>query len=56
MLFNSKWAENTIIFLVMQTVDNALSATLKKGLFRKQLSLKNKKKIRSPPTFPLGRK
>jgi len=41
MLFNPHWASNTIIFLVMQTADNAMRMTLKTGLFRKRLIIKN---------------
>ena len=39
MLFNPHWASNTIIFLVMQTVDTAMRMTLKTGLFRKRLTI-----------------
>ncbi|MFH1159941.1 MAG: hypothetical protein V1733_03215 [bacterium] len=41
MMLNPDWASNTIIFLVMQTVDNAMRMTLKKGLFKKSLTIKN---------------
>ena len=41
MMLNPKWATNTIIFLVMQTADNAMRMTLKKGLFKKRLTLRN---------------
>ena len=42
MLFNSKWAENTVIFLVMQTLDNSMRMILKRGVFGKsRLSIRN---------------
>jgi cholesterol oxidase len=54
MMFNSKWASNTIIFLVMQTADNAMRMTLKKGMFRKRLTLKNDGKNKVNAYIPLG--
>ena len=41
MLFNRNWAENTIIFLVMQTVDTKMRFVLKKWPFRRILTLHN---------------
>ncbi|MCK4661725.1 MAG: GMC family oxidoreductase [Bacteroidales bacterium] len=42
MLFNTKWADNTIIFLVMQTLDNSMRMVLKRGLFgNSKLRIKN---------------
>lgn len=54
MMINPRWTENTIIFLVMQTVDNAMRMTLKKGLFRRQLTIKNDGKKRVPAYIPIG--
>lgn len=54
MIFNGKWAENTIIFLVMQTTDNYMKAKLKKGLFRKNLTLKNKGNDKVNAYIPIG--
>ncbi|MFC2102196.1 GMC family oxidoreductase, partial [Bacteroidota bacterium] len=54
MMFIPGWSENTIIFLVMQSVDNAMRMTLKKGLFRKQLTLKNDGRKRVPAFIPIG--
>ena len=54
MMINPRWAENTIIFLVMQTVDNAMRMTLKKGLFKRQLTIKNDGKKRVPAYIPIG--
>ena len=42
MLFNSKWADNTVIFLVMQTLDNSMRMVLRRGLFgNSKLQIKN---------------
>ncbi|MEI6901316.1 MAG: GMC oxidoreductase [Bacteroidota bacterium] len=41
LIFSSGWASKTIIFLVMQSRDTSMRMTLKKGLFRKRLTLKN---------------
>ncbi len=55
MLFNYKWAENTVIFLVMQTVDNSMRMILKKGIFGiRTLSIKNDGKIRVPAYIKTG--
>jgi len=54
MLFNGKWATNTIIFLVMQTADNAMRMTLKRGIFRKRLTIKNDGKKKVNAYIPLG--
>jgi cholesterol oxidase len=54
MLFNCHWASNTIIFLVMQTADNSMLMTLKKGIFRKRLTIKNDGKRRVNAFIPLG--
>ena len=54
MMLNPNWAENTIIFLVMQSVDNAMRMTLKKGLFRKHLTIKNDGKKRVNAYIPAG--
>ena len=54
MMLNPRWSENTIIFLVMQSVDNAMKMQLQKGLFRKQLTIKNKGNKRVPAYIPVG--
>jgi len=54
MMMNPRWAENTIIFLVMQSVDNAMRMTLQKGLFRKRLTLRNDGNKRVPAFIPIG--
>ncbi|MEI7492135.1 MAG: GMC family oxidoreductase [Bacteroidota bacterium] len=54
MLFNFGWSSNTIIFLVMQTADNAMRMTLKKGIFRKRLTLKNDGNHKVNAFIPMG--
>lgn len=39
-LFNGKWAENSIIFLVMQNLDNSMKMIYKPGLFNR-ITIKN---------------
>jgi len=48
------WASKTIIFLVMQSADNAMRMTLKKGLFKKQLTIKNDGNKKVNAYIPLG--
>ena len=54
MLFDRKWAENTIIFLVMQTVDTKMQFTLRNWPFRKKLTLKNKGDQKVEAYIPVG--
>jgi len=54
MLFNGKWATNTIIFLVMQTADNSMRMTLKRGIFRKRLTIRNDGNKKVNAYIPLG--
>ena len=54
MLFNRNWAENTIIFLVMQTVDTQMRFVLKKWPFRKKLTLQNKGDRNVEAYIPVG--
>ncbi|TSA25331.1 MAG: hypothetical protein D4R67_10350 [Bacteroidetes bacterium] len=54
MLCQRNWAERTVIFLVMQTVDSAMRMTLRKGLFRKQLTIRNDGKKRVNAFIPVG--
>ncbi|PCI35329.1 MAG: GMC oxidoreductase [Flavobacteriaceae bacterium] len=57
MLFGSKLAENSIILLVMQSLDNALKMTWKKGVFGSRLSIQaNKGKLEVPAYIPIGQK
>ena len=54
MLFNFNWASNTVIFLVMQTADNAMRMTLKKGFFHHRLTIKNDGNKKVNAFIPLG--
>jgi cholesterol oxidase len=54
MLFNQRWAENTIIFLVMQTVDTKMQFKLKKWPFRKKLTLRNTGNYKVQAYIPIG--
>ncbi|HSO86577.1 MAG TPA: GMC oxidoreductase [Draconibacterium sp.] len=54
MLFNSHWSENTVIFLVMQTVDTSMQFVLKKWPFRKRLTLKNNLNEKVQAYLPVG--
>jgi cholesterol oxidase len=54
MTFNSKWAENTVIFLVMQTLDNKARIVLKKWPNRKKLTIKNDYNQKVPAYIPIG--
>ena len=54
MMFNMNWATNTVIFLVMQTADNAMRMTLKKGLFHHRLTIKNDGNKKVNAFIPLG--
>ncbi len=54
MAFNTKWAENTLIFLVMQTLDNKARIVLKKWPNRKKLTIKNDYKQKVPAYIPVG--
>jgi len=54
MLFNRHWSENTVIFLVMQTVDTKMRFVLKKWPFRKKLTLQNKGNENVQAYLPVG--
>ena len=54
MFFNRHWSENTIIFLVMQTVDTKMRFVLKKWPFRKKLTLQNNSKENVQAYIPVG--
>ena len=54
MLFNPHWSSNTIIFLVMQTAESAMRMTLKKGIFRHRLTIKNDGRNRVNAFIPAG--
>lgn len=54
MLLQTDWAKNTIIFLVMQTVDSSMRMTLRKGLFRKMITIRNDGPRRVNAFIPAG--
>ena len=54
MFFNRHWSENTIIFLVMQTVDTKMRFVLRKWPFRKRLTLQNKGNENVQAYIPVG--
>jgi len=55
MLFGSKLAENSVILLVMQSLDNALKMTWKKGMLSSRMTIKaTKGKLEVPAYIPIG--
>ncbi|MBT3384368.1 MAG: GMC family oxidoreductase [Prolixibacteraceae bacterium] len=54
MAFNRNWAENTVVFLVMQTLDNKMKFVLKKWPLRKKLTLSNNHQQKVPSYIPIG--
>lgn len=48
------WGKNSIIFLVMQSLDNSMRMVWKKGLFRNGISIKNDKDSKVPAFIPIG--
>jgi cholesterol oxidase len=58
LLFNRNWAKNTVIFLVMQTVDNKMQFKLGRGLFtffRKRMTTAPEEGgLRIPSFIPIG--
>jgi cholesterol oxidase len=53
-LFNFRWSTNMVIFLVMQTVDNAMKIVWKKGIFGGRISIDNKGQRKVPAYIPVG--
>lgn len=54
MLFNRHWSENTVIFLVMQTVDTKMNFVLKNWPFNKRITLKNNGTDKVQAYIPVG--
>lgn len=55
--FNFKdWGKNSIIFLVMQSLDNSMRMIWKKGLLGSSISFKNDKTSKVPAYIPIGQK
>jgi cholesterol oxidase len=53
-LFNFKWSSNMVIFLVMQTVDNAMKMIWKKTLRGGRIKIDNSGQKRVPAYIPVG--
>jgi cholesterol oxidase len=48
------WGKKSIIFLVMQSLDNSMRMVWKKGVFGGGMSIKNDKNIKVPAFIPIG--
>ena len=53
-IFNFKWSNNTIIFLIMQTLDNSMNIIWKRGLFGKRMKIVNKGVKKVPAYIDIG--
>jgi cholesterol oxidase len=53
-VFNFKWSERMVIFLVMQTVDNAMKMRWKKSLFGGRMKIDNSGNKKVPAYIPVG--
>ena len=53
-LFNFKLAETSIIFLIMQSLPNAMQMKLRKGIFGPQLIMSNNSGQKVPSFIPIG--
>jgi cholesterol oxidase len=53
-VFNFSWSTGTVIFLVMQTTDNAMKMIWKKGLFGGRMKIDNSGNKRVPAYIPIG--
>jgi cholesterol oxidase len=54
MTFNLHWAENSVIFLVMQTKDTKMKFVLRKWPLRKTITLRNKDEQKVQAYIPIG--
>jgi len=52
--FNFKWSTHTVIFLVMQTTDNAMKMIWKKGFLGGRMKIDNRGNKRVPAYIPIG--
>lgn len=52
--FNSSWSTRTVIFLVMQTTDNAMKMTWKKNILGGKMKIDNRGNKRVPAFIPIG--
>ncbi len=53
-LFNFSWSTNMVIFLVMQTTDNAMKMVWRKSLFGGKMKIDNRGQKRVPAYIPIG--
>ncbi len=53
-VFNFRWSSNLVIFLVMQTVDNAMRMVWKRTLFGGKMKIDNSGQKRVPAYIPVG--
>lgn len=54
LVFQKNIARNSVIFLIMQSLPNAMRLTLKKGLFRWRLAFVNDSRQKVPSYIPIG--
>jgi cholesterol oxidase len=54
--FSKDWSTNSVIFLVMQTLDNAMKMRWKKGLFGGRMKIDNRGNKRVPAYIEIGQK
>lgn len=55
-VFSLNWSTNTVIFLVMQTLDNAMKMRWKHGIFGGRMIIDNKGNLRVPAYIEIGQK
>jgi cholesterol oxidase len=53
-IFNFSWSTRTVIFLVMQTTDNAMKMVWQKGLFGGRMKIDNSGNNKVPAFIPVG--
>ncbi len=53
-VFNFNWSTNMVIFLVMQTTDNAMKMVWKRGIFGGRMKIDNRGNKRVPAFIPIG--
>lgn len=53
-VFNFNWSTRTVIFLVMQTTDNAMKMVWKNGLIRGKMKIDNSGNKKVPAFIPVG--
>jgi cholesterol oxidase len=49
-----RWGENSIIFLVMQSLDNSMRLVWKKGWLKQRMTFRNDKDLKVPAYIPVG--